>query len=181
MCDTEVYTVRVDSYGASSNASFTGYLNIPLKNVIRAELLSASLGANATVLSNLAYIHVQELVSKFNTRAELKYEQRAYSNGAANTIVSDVGSSFLTMSNTFQLATALVGFPVPPGIPDQRVSFSSAGNFPVEVEFMEPIRYVDKLTVNVLREDGGQPTLQNGSTFLTLRMTCSKPNVCLYP
>jgi len=167
MCDTEVYTVRVDSYGASSNASFISYLNIPLRNVVKAELLSASIGSNALTLSNCAYIHVQELVSKFNTRAELKYEQRAYSNGAANTIVSDIGSSFLTTSNTSTLATSIVALPVVPGIPDQRTVFSAATNFPAQVEFMEPIRQVDKFTVNIFKEDGNQPTLQTGATFLT--------------
>jgi hypothetical protein len=175
MCDTEVYTVRVDSYGASSNASFVGYLNIPLKNVIKVETLSVSLGSNATVLSNCAYIHVQELISKFNTRTDLRFEQRL------SNVVSSTGSSFLTPSNTYQLATSLVAYPVALGIPDQRVTFSSAQNFPTEVTFMEPLRLVDKLTVNVFREDGGQPTLQTGPTFLTFRVTCAKPNVCLYP
>ena len=181
MCDTEVYTVRVDSYGASSNASFISYLNIPLKNVIKAELLSASIGSNATVLSNLAYIHVQELISKFNTRAELKMEQRAYSIGAANTLVSDVGFSSLAAANAAQLATSIVAFPIVPGVPDQRTNFSCSQNFPAEVEFMEPIRQVEKFTVNIFREDGGQPTLQTGATYLTFKMTCARPNVCLYP
>jgi len=181
MCDTEVYTVRVDSYGASSNASFTSYLNIPLRNVIKAELLSASIGSNATVLSNCAYIHVQELISKFNTRSELKYEQRAVSNGAANTIVSDIGSSFLTPSNTAQLATSIVALPISPGIPNQRINFASAKDFPVEVNFIDPIRNLDRFTVNIFREDGGQPTLQTGATYLTFQLTCARPNVCLYP
>ena len=54
MCDTEVYTIRVDSLGASSNTSFVGYLNIPLRNVVKAELLSASVNANASSLSTSA-------------------------------------------------------------------------------------------------------------------------------
>jgi hypothetical protein len=108
-------------------------------------------------------------------------EQRAYSIGAANTLVSDVGSSFLTASNAAQLATSIVALPVIPGIPDQRTVFSAATNFPAEVEFMEPIRQVEKFTVNIFREDGGQPTLQTGATYLTFKMTCARPNVCLYP
>lgn len=181
MCDTEVYTVRIDSYGASSNASFVAYLNNPLRNVVRAELLTASLGSNVLELSNCSYIHVQELISKFNTRTDLKFEQRAYSNGAANTIVSDIGSAFLVASNTAQLATSLVCFPNQAGVPDQRSIYSSSANFPVQVDFMEPIRQLDRFTVNVYREDGGQPALQSGPTFLTFRVTCARPNVCLYP
>ena len=53
MCDTEVYTIRVDSVGASSNASFIGYMNIPLRNVIKAEILSVSFHANSVASFSL--------------------------------------------------------------------------------------------------------------------------------
>jgi hypothetical protein len=69
MCDTEVYNVRVDSVGAASNMSFVGYLNIPLKNVIKAELLSVGFHANASspTTTYAYYVHIEELKSKFIT------------------------------------------------------------------------------------------------------------------
>lgn len=176
MCDSEVYTVRIDSYGAASNSGFIGFLNIPLRNVVKAELLSASFGANTTILSNCVYLHIDELVSKFNTRTELAYQMRA-----SNVVSTEGVASTFTISNVAQLATALLAFPVSTtSIADQRTIFTSAGNYPVEVAFIEPIRQIEKFTVKVLREDGGQPAITTGATYLTLKFTCARPNVCLY-
>jgi len=73
MCDTEVYTIRVDTVNTTvSNVDFVSYINIPLRNVVKAELLSASIAANASDTPAI-YIYIDELVSKFNDRATLQY------------------------------------------------------------------------------------------------------------
>lgn len=176
MCDTEVYTVRVDSVYAASNTSFIGYLNIPLRNVIKAELLMASIHGNAaSIPTSMLYVHVDELVSKFTDRTNLQYEIRVA--GQQSTEGTAPSS---TISNVNYLATAFVGIPLIDGAPDHRTIFTINGYFPTEIQYIEPIRQIEKLTVNIFASSGGQPTITDGPTFLTFRFTCSKPNVCRY-
>ena len=177
MCDTEVYTVRVDSVYASSNTSFVSYINIPLRNVVKAELLSCSLHGNATspVATSAFYVQIEELVSKFNDRANLSYDSRV-----AGQISSEGITPTFLASNTHQLASSLVCIPVSDGASDHRTNFTVGNYFPVETSFIEPIRQIEKLTVNIFLASGAQPNITGGPTFLTLRFTCSKPNVCQY-
>ena len=46
-------------------------------------------------------------------------------------------------------------------------------------DFIEPIRRLDRLTVNMF-SDTGAAFLTSGPTFLTFRFECAKDNVCLY-
>lgn len=176
MCDTEVYTVRVDSVYASSNVSFVGYINIPLRNVTKVELLSVSLHANATtpVNTNAFYVHIEELVSKFNDRATPSYNSRVAGK------ISTEGQASAQVANAHQLASSLVCIPITDGTPEHRTTFTCGNYFPVETSFIEPIRQIEKLTVNIFGAGGGQTDTTGGPTFLTLRFTCSKPNVCHY-
>jgi hypothetical protein len=177
MCDTEVYTVRVDSVYSTSNVSFVGYINIPLRNVVKAELLSCSLHGNATspVTTNAYYVHIEELTSKFNDRTNLAYDSRV-----SGQISTEGTAPTAQVSNAQQLATSLVCIPVSDGAPDHRTAFTVGNYFPVETSFIEPIRQIEKLTVNIFSASGAQPDITGGPTFLTLRFTCSKPNVCQY-
>lgn len=176
MCDTEVYTVRVDSVYAASNTSFIGYLNIPLRNVIKAELLMASIHGNAaTVSTSMLYVHVEELTSKFTDRTNLQYELRV--SGQTSTEGTAPSS---TISNVNYLASSFVGIPITNGLNDYRTIFTIGNYFPTEIQYIEPIRQIEKLTVNIFTSSGDQPTITDGPTFLTFRFTCSKPNVCRY-
>ena len=176
MCDTEVYTVRVDSVYASSNTSFVGYINIPLRNVVKVELLSASFHANATspVTTNAYYVHIEELVSKFNDRATPSYNSRVAGQ------ISTEGQASAQVSNAYQLASSLICVPVIDGATEHRTLFTAGNYFNADTSFVEPIRQIEKLTVNLFTAIGGQPDITGGPTFLTLRFTCAKPNVCQY-
>lgn len=175
MCDTEVYTVRVDSVNTTvSNVNFTSYINIPLRNVVKAELLSASIGAN-TIVSNVFYIYVNELVSKFNDRAEL-----AYTIGAAGTVTTQ-GSLTAAIANTSYLRTSMACIQAERTGAFTRTFYERNNNFPVEVVFIEPIRQIKTLTVSIYGEKGLLLADPAAPTFLTFRFTCSKPNICIYP
>jgi len=177
MCDTEVYTIKIDSVYAASNTSFVSYLNIPLRNVIKAELLSCSFHGNATSIPTSAiHVHVEELKSKFVDRGNLNYDSQV-----AGIISSEGTAPSSTISNTSMLATSIVCIPISDGIPDHRTIFTVGNYFPVELVYIDPIRQIEKLTVNLYASSGGQPDLTGGPTFMTLRFTCSKPNRCLYP
>jgi hypothetical protein len=174
MCDTEVYTIRVDSIGASSNASFIGYMNTPLRNVIKAELLAASFHANAVapVTSSGYYVNIEELKSKFNDKTYLQYSINGSKEGA---------TPLITTSNVGQLASSIVFISLDDNAtPNYRTLFTTNAYFPVEIPYIEPIRLIEKFTVNFYTAGGGQNEFI-GPSYLTLRITCSKPNVCLYP
>lgn len=167
----ETYTFKVDSRGAPSNNSFVGYINIPLRNVVKAELLSASISSNSATTPVL-YVYVDELVSKFNDKSDVQ------------TVISVAGTSSnigpnpsATVSNVAQLRTAIVAFPTDQVNP--RSVFTTSSFWNTEVEYIEPIRQLQHLTITILKDDGNLPSL-SGATHLVLRFTCSKPNRCVY-
>ena len=64
----EKFTIHTDSFGQSANA-FQVFVNIPLKTVVKAEILSVNLGSNAlTATSNVAYVIIDELTSRYNDK-----------------------------------------------------------------------------------------------------------------
>ena len=177
MCDpaNEVYTLRVDSVFAPSNNTFVGFINIPLKNVIKAELLSASIHANSATTSYM-YVYVDELVSKFNDRTNLLY----YVQGAGTQTTEGTAQTGGAVSNVNQIATSIAAIPTEESAND-RTLFSVANNYPAEVNFIEPIRAIEKLTVKLLTSTGAPVATPTGQpTFLVFRFTCSKPNICQY-
>lgn len=178
-CDREVYTIKVDSSNVStvnSNAaSFVVYLPVPLTNVVKAELLSACITPTTNV-SPVVYFHVEELISKFIDRAQVTYTLS--SAGATSTI----GSTSATISNQNKLAEALVAVPVDTTrSANAPVIYTSSGYFPTEVDYINPIRRLDRLTINVYTSTGAYvEAASNVPTFLTLRFECAKDNKCLY-
>lgn len=64
----EKFTIHTDSFGQSAN-SFQVFINIPLKTVVKAEVLSVNLGSNVlTAVSNVAYVIIDELTSRYNDK-----------------------------------------------------------------------------------------------------------------
>jgi len=178
-CDREIYMIKVDSSNVSTSgsnaASFVAYLPMPLTNVVKAELLSACITPTTNV-SPVVYFHVEELISKFIDRAEVTYTLS--SAGATST----VGSTSAVITNTNKLAEALVAVPVDTTrSANAPVIYTSGGYFPTEIEYINPIRRLDRLTVNVYTSTGAYVTATaNVPTFLTLRFECAKDNKCLY-
>ena len=174
----ETYTFKVDSRGAPSNNSFVGYIDIPLRNVVKVELLSANMDSNLTATPSL-YLYIEELVSKFNDKASV---QTAITTFSSNTQVFPVTSNIgpnpsATTSNVSQLRTSLACIPTEQVNP--RTVFTVGAYWNTEIEFIEPIRQVQYLTVSIFKENGDLASL-TGTTFLTLKFTCAKRNTCLY-
>jgi hypothetical protein len=173
MCDCEtreVYTISVDSVYASapnSNASFVVYLNTPLRNVVRAELLSASIAES----SNAVYIHVSELVTKFNDHAPLQYTLSSAGASSNTGAISQLQSNLSYISEAF----AVIHQPSVSG----RKYFHKQADYEASAVYRDPIRTLDKLTVKLFNGVGEQPT-SDSSTFLLFRFECAKNNKCLY-
>jgi hypothetical protein len=148
---------------------------VPLTNVVKAELLSACITPTTNV-SPVVYFHAEELISKFIGRAEVTY---TVSSGGAT---STVGSTTATIANNAKLAEALVAVPVDTTrVANSPVIYTTGGYFPTAVDYINPIRRLDRLTINVYDSKGGYivPTA-NIPTFLTFRFECAKGNKCLY-
>jgi hypothetical protein len=182
-CQTrEVYTIKVDSSNVStlnSNAaSFVAYLPIPLTNVVKMELLSACITPSTNV-SPVVYFHVEELISKFINRAEVTYTL-----GASSNTLTTVGSTSATIANNAKLAEALVAVPVDTSrVALSPVIYTSGGYFSTVVNYINPIRRLDRLTINAYTSTGAYVTTAsspNVPTFLTFRFECAKNNKCLY-
>lgn len=171
----EVYTIMVDSSNtaAGSDFSFTAYLPTPLRNVVRAELLSATVEPVSAPV--LVYLHIKELVSKFNDRASVVYQQATA--GSSTT----TGSLSADLSNTFAMSEAFVAIPNDTSRgAGKRVIFSSGSNFQAVTEYKEPIRRLEKFTVSLFNQYGSALVTTGTGTFLTFRITCAKDNVCMY-
>ena len=176
MCDPEheVYYIKADSVFAPSNNTFTVYLNTSLRNVVRAEVMSLS--AHSNVVSsgnqNYMYVYVNELSTKFNDRANGQIAIQV--SGQTSNIGSNPSG---TIANLSKLATSIVAVPLEEI--QQRTTFTWNQNYPAQAVFIDPIRQIDRLTIELLSGNG--TSLQNvGNTFLVFRFTCAKGNRFLY-
>jgi len=172
-CETrECYTISFDSvYAAApnSNSSFVAYIDCPLRNVVKAELLSASIGISTTPIA--VYIHIEELVSNFNTYAPLRYNISS-AGGTSNT-----GSVTQLQSNISSLAQSFVTFHTNGSA--GRQFFNKQSNYEATSTYINPIRKLDKLTVGIYDETG-QITPTDSPTLLVIRFWCANNNKCLY-
>jgi hypothetical protein len=166
----ETYDIKVDSRGVVNN-SFVGYLNIPLRNVVKAELLSAVISANIQS-TTVVYLYIDELTSKFNDRTQ----PQTVISVAGNT--SNIGPETLStyVSNLNDLSYSLVCIPTEE---NPRTVFYKNTCWDAVTEFIEPIRLISKLTIKIYN-DSGNLINTSAATFLTLRFTCAKRNTCLY-
>jgi len=176
MCDPEheVYYIKADSLFAPANNTFTVYLNTSLRNVVKAEVMSVSAHSNVVSSgnSNYMYVYINELSTKFNDRANGQIAIQV--SGQTSNIGSNPSG---TITNLSKLATSIAAVPLEEV--QQRTTFTVGQNYPAQAVFIEPIRQIDRLTIELLSGTG--TSLQNvGPTFLVFRFTCAKGNRCLY-
>jgi len=178
----EVYTVHVNSRNAAaprSPANFVAQLDIPLRNVIKAELLMASIYP-ATPAYPLVHVYVDELVSKFTTLAGVS---TTISSGSMS---SNIGSSTgAYSSNVGYLKNSFAVLPYDTGAERAgygRILYNKLSSFPTECSYINPIRQLSRLTISLWNPDGTVPATAdpNGDSYFTFRFECSKDNVCLY-
>jgi hypothetical protein len=170
----EVYTVRVDSAGVSTPYStFTAYLPIPLRNVVKAELLSASIKPQYS--NAVSHVYVDELVSNFITRAS-----PAYTTGLSST-TSNVGVSTL-IANQGLVERAFVSIPISSIVQgtDNFVVWTRGNDFETDVEYINPIRQLKTLTITFYDGKTGNLQTMNDVSFFTFRIYCAKNNKCDY-
>jgi len=173
--DREVYTVRVDSFGVGAPYStFQAFLDVPLRNVVKAELLMASIHQQYS--NAICHVHVEELTSKFITRAG-----PSYTLGLGGT-TSNVGVA-TQIPNAGFIDRAFVTIPtsnVTSAGSDYRVVWTALNDFPTDVEYINPIRQLKTLTFTFLDGATGIAQTMDQMSYFLFRFECAKDNVCLY-
>lgn len=171
----EVYTVRVDSFGVGTPYStFQAFLEVPLRNVVKAELLMASIHQQYS--NAICHVYVEELISKFKSRAG-----PAYTVGLGST-TSNVGVA-TQIANRGLVDRAFVSIPtsnVATASPDYRVVWTALNDFPTDVEYINPIRQLKTLTFTFLDGATGVQQTMDQMVYFVFRFECAKDNVCLY-
>jgi hypothetical protein len=148
----EYHTITIDSVGQDNANTFTCHLQQPLKNVVQARLVGARI--NTTTATEHCYISISELDSIFSDRA-------------SNVLTGQ--SSLSILRNSFaSLVTA-----------DDTGIISFKDDYPVATQYVNPIRSIDRFTVNIRDQDANLVTPPNPAenNFLVIRFVCRKPNL----
>lgn len=158
----DIYTITVDSTQSSSNTNFTTTFSTPLKDVVKVQVLRASVATTIEVPA--IYVHIKELVSTFN--------DRVLGESTINSILQANGTTvnYATSIRNHLLSEAVVSWN-PDTIP--RTTFASKTHWDAITVFKEPIKKVGTLTINIVDNTGD--VIDNNSTditFLTLKFYC---------
>lgn len=148
----EYHTITIDSVGQGNANTFTCHLQQPLKNVVQARLVGARI--NTTTATEHCYVSINELDSIFSDRA-------------SNVLTGQ--SSLSILRNSFaSLVTA-----------DDTGIISFKDDYPVATQYVNPIRSIDRFTVNIRDQDANLVTPPNPAenNFLVIRFVCRKPNL----
>jgi len=148
----EYHTITIDSVGQDNANTFTCHLQQPLKNVVQARLVGARI--NTTTATEHCYVSISELDSIFSDRA-------------SNVLTGQ--SSLSILRNSFaSLVTA-----------DDTGIISFKDDYPVATQYVNPIRSIDRFTVNIRDQDANLVTPPNPAenNFLVIRFVCRKPNL----
>ena len=158
-CNQEIYSIQVSSYGAQSNVKFVSTLNTPIKNIVKAELVTTSLSCPE---SNVAYVVVDELVTRFNDYA------------VALPASNDDGS--LNLQSTSSTLRKVFGA-VYNEDSDVKNRITYYNRYPITADFFDPIRNLSKLSIT-LYDHSGNELADEGYNFFTFRFTCLRNNLC---
>lgn len=153
----EYHTITVDTLNQASSNSFTCFLSQPLKNVVQARLLAARIRTKTA--TEHCYISIDELNSVFNDRATNVYEGQAS--------LGILRNSFASIAHANTVASGA-----------QTISFKD--EYPIATQYVNPIRSIDRLTVNIRNQSGVPivPALQTDrNNYFILRFVCRKPNL----
>ena len=147
----EYHTVTIDSIGQTSANTFTCHLHQPLKNIVQARLIGARI--NTTANTEHCYVSIEQLDTIFNDRASNVYEGQSS--------LSILRGSFASL------------------VKDETTTVTFKDNYPVTVQYIDPIRRIDRFAVTIRDQDGNTITPDTGNkpNFLVIRFVCRKPNL----
>ena len=144
----EYHTVIVDTVDDStSKQKFTSYFPTPLENIVQVQLIAAHINGT-DVTHKLLHLKIDELRTIFSQRGKTDLETGDDNiiNGVFGTLVTD-GTSRLVFKNEYTVIQ----------------------------QYYNPIRKLDRITVELLKETGGVAT--TSETCLIFRFICKKRNM----
>ena len=156
-CNTETFTLHTTSNNfvtGSSNSQYVCDINIPLKDVVEASIVTASI-ANTT--SNVVYVGVEELESTFTDYLT----PAAAGTSAAGNLRRSL-AAFYSDRTTYATQPRIVFY----------------NRYPIDVPFIYPIQRLEKLTITLYDEVGNVLTADPSATFITFRFVCKRKNLC---
>jgi len=162
-CDQEIYniqvsTTNVENYNsAMSNVDFVVTLSNSLKDVVRAELVTASIPCNT---SNVVYVVVDELSTRYTDFADTK---PATGDGHS------ISTSGTKLRNTFG---AIYNEDT-----NTKNRITYYNRYPIIAEYPYPIQRLSKLSIKLYNHNGDILTDQ-GNCFFTFRFICNRKNLC---
>ena len=145
----EYHTVIVDTVDDStSKQKFTSYFPTPLENIVQVQLIAAHIDNHDA--STLIHLKIDELRTTFSQRGktDLDTSDDNMINGVFGTLVTD-GTDRLVFKN----------------------------EYPVIQQYYNPIRKLDRLNVEVLKETGEDIIFSTGQTCLIFRFVCKNKNM----
>ena len=144
----EYHTVIVDTISDSSKQKFTSYFPTPLENIVQVQLIAAHIDNHNA--SELIHLKIDELKTIFSQRGktDLETSDDNIINGVFGTLITD-GTTRLVFKNEYAVIQ----------------------------QYYNPIRKLDRLNVEVLKETGADVTFTTGETCLIFRFICKKRNM----
>ncbi len=152
-CQQEIYNIQTSSSGSAANNNYVINFNTSLKDVVRAELVTASIPCST---SNVVYVVVDQLRSNFND----------FSNAAAGTLGNAVSSQLRNVFGSMYNDDA--------GTRD-RITYYN--RYPIIAEFPHPIQRLEKLNIK-LYNNNGLLLQDEGENYFTFRFICDRKNLC---
>lgn len=153
----DIYTINLDSMQTTSNTDFVVYLQKPLKNIIKVEILRASVSSSN--VQDSVYIHIQELVTKLNDSAAGK-----------GTLISTAQGSWVDTTRSTYHSEALVTWN-PTTQP--RTTFTAGTYWNATTVYNSNIDSVYQLSIKVVDKYGNvMDNIGTDITYLTLRFYC---------
>lgn len=164
-CNHETYKICVTHNGSvSTNLTDQHFLSLPLKDVINAKLVATSIPWNDT--ANVVYVTVDEFDSKFTD-----FAAPLGTASLSNVLTNQTSSSLKrrAMGPLYSLFRGNTG--------DNRILFRN--EYPIEVNFIYPIRKLERLTVSVRDEADNLLTIPAGlNAYFYFEILCRRANLC---
>jgi hypothetical protein len=144
----EYHTVIVDTISDSSKQKFISYFPTPLENIVQVQLIAAHIDNHDA--SELIHLKIDELKTIFSQRGKTDLDTSSDNmiNGVFGTLVTD-GTDRIVFKN----------------------------EYPVIQQYFNPIRKLDRLNVEVLKETGAAVSFSTGETCLIFRFVCKNKNL----
>ena len=155
-CEYEYYTIHTDSLTDTSTTGniFTNYLFNSIKDIVEVKVILADFDASVSG-SNVCYLNVEELSSRFNDIA---------------------GNSSLsaTPSTKSQIQNPIVKFIINNS---GRTTYKEY-DYNSTIQYFNPIRKLDRLTTKLRDANGNLIVLNSNDVHITYQFKCKRANFC---